>query len=398
MKKIFYVLALFSAVILTSCDSERLTPQGDTTKLWPAGKNGSKLMGFINKSGELEIPAKYSSAYGFSCGWAHVIDESDHIFIDKSGKSGKSYDASELESSYFYYNRLLISDGDLIGMVDTDFKTVIPADYADLGYNSADGLVYFLEDGDTEYGYLTDKGEIAIPAQFTYAADFKDGMAVVVEKSGDNYKYGLIDKKGNYIIEPQKNGLFSMGEGRIGFQKASSGKCGMMDKNGVEIGGSYDNGNAFSCGLARVYKNEKYGFVDKNGEEVIGCRYARAYDFTDDVTWVKKTNDSDARWELLDKKGETLLKLKDTETPQNGFHNGLGLVYKYEDGEFSYRYIDKEGNTVYKWTPGEDEDTAPARRAAQAEDNWEERNLKSIMQTENAPLFIGKDRVLKYMK
>ena len=41
MKKIFYVFALLCAVVLTGCNKERLTPEGDPTKLWPAGKNCS---------------------------------------------------------------------------------------------------------------------------------------------------------------------------------------------------------------------------------------------------------------------------------------------------------------------------------------------------------------------
>ena len=88
MKKIFYLVALFAAVMLTACNSDTQTPQGDKTKLWPAGKKGSNLWGYMDKSGNLEIAAKFDAAYTFSCGWALVVeDKSEYMFIDKNLKN-----------------------------------------------------------------------------------------------------------------------------------------------------------------------------------------------------------------------------------------------------------------------------------------------------------------------
>ena len=183
MKKYFYLIALIAAVVLTACDSSVQTPQGDKTKLWPAGKKDSQLWGYMDKNGNMEIAAKYDYALGFSCGWAFVSEEKEYLFIDKNAKNKHSVGQDELydEEPYFYYNHMRFRDGNLMGMWDKDFSVVIPADYEYVGMPTADELVLFAEDAndDEVYGYLDMKGKVAIEPQWSWAEDFEDGMAVV---------------------------------------------------------------------------------------------------------------------------------------------------------------------------------------------------------------------------
>ena len=399
MKKYFYLIALIAAVVLTACDSSVQTPQGDKTKLWPAGMKGSNLWGYMDKNGNLEIAPKYDEVYGFSCGWALVVEDGEYMFIDKNLKNKHSIDKDEFCDEFFYYNHLRFIDGDFVGMWDKDFSVVIPADYKYIGYPTADKLVVFAEDyyDDEGFGYLDLNGKVAIEPQWYSTYDFVDGMAVVEVKKGSgsdaSYKFGIINKKGEYIVEPQKNYLYSIGENRFAMAK-SNGKIVLCDKNLEELSGSYDNMSPFSCGMAQVYKNDKgYGFIDKNGQEIVSCKYQKAYYYADDVVFVKK--DADAKWEVLDKNGESILKLKAGDGPCDSFHNGLALVANY-DSELSYRYINKNGEVIYKWTPGDedddddDDDEAPAR--------WKEQNRRSILQTEAGPLFLNYERAMQRKK
>ena len=82
--------ALVAGFALTSCDSDRLTPTGDTTKLWIAGEDDSNLLGYINGSGKMVIPANYQTAYNFSCGWALVKEDGEVMYIDANGKPAKN--------------------------------------------------------------------------------------------------------------------------------------------------------------------------------------------------------------------------------------------------------------------------------------------------------------------
>jgi len=388
-KSLFFAIALMSAAIFTACNGDSLTPEGDTTQLWPAGKTGSEKVGYINKSGDFKIDPKFDNCASFSCGYALAQKDGDIMFIDKNGKKVKAVDAENLSGNYhFYYNLFTFRDGEYYGMWDNKFNVAISADYKYLGAATKDGLIACSEDY-KEYKYIDTKGKTVLTNdEWKSAGPFVDGMAVVVEKSGksDDYtlRYGVIDKKGNYIIEPQKNNLSSVGEGLLGMMKTSSGKVVLIDKNMNEIGGSYDYPSmsyspVFSCGLIRVYKSEKgYGFINKKGDEIIPCKYAYAYDYTDDVTFVKK--EATSNWEAIDKTGETMFKLKEGDTPE-GFHNGLAHIYHYEfDTEtykstYTYRYVNKTGDVVYKWTPGEDEEN-------EAPKSWEELNRQNLMQTE----------------
>lgn len=392
MKKVlFFTMALVAGFALTSCDRDSLTPEGDTTKLWVAGEDDSDLMGYIDANGKMVIKAEYSKAYTFCCGWAFVVDESgEKMYIDKNGKAATKVPDTDTYYTSFYYNLITFKEGGLFGKWDNNFKQVIPADYQALGMNSDAGLMWYSEDGKA-FGFLAENGTIAInadDAEFAYCSTFSDGLCVVGETkttdSGTEKRYGIIDEKGNYTLDPQKKQLFNMNEGRVAFYNDTKKKYGIWDKKGEEImAATYDDMSALSCGLALVEKDNKYGFVDKNGNEVIAPKYYSAADFTDNVAWVLKS--SEARWELIDKSGEQVIKLKDVESPQGLFHNGLALIYNSDANE--YRYINKKGEVIYKWEP-KSSSSVPAK-------TMREISLETIKASENGAIFIDMDNMKK---
>ena len=75
-----------------------------------------------------------------------------------------------------------------------------------------------------------------IPCQYDNAADFSEGMAVVMDEIGPmTYQYGCIDTTGKEVVPCQYKGM-----------------------------------RDFSDGLARVQgDNNKYGYIDKSGKLVI---------------------------------------------------------------------------------------------------------------------------------
>lgn len=385
MKKVlFFACALVAGFALTSCDSDRLTPTGDTTKLWVAGEDDSNLLGYINGSGKMVIPADYQTAYNFSCGWALVKEDGEVMYIDANGKPAKNLPEADTYYSYFYYNMVTFKIDGLQGKWDNNFKEVIPAEYKSIGINTDAGLMWFTEDG-KEYGFLNEQGKQVIEPQFDYCSSFEDGICVVgIDKkldSGTERRYGVIDTKGEYLISPQKKEIYNMGEGRIAFYNSTTKKWGIWDKNGNEIlPATYDDINAISCGLALVEKNDKYGYIDKNGNEVIAPRYAGAMDFVENLAWVQKSSDS--RVELIDKNGESIMRLKEEEYPQSSFHNGLATIYNSDDKET--RYINKNNEIIYKWESNSGA-SAPAHRPS-----LREIGLREIAGTPKAVLYIDR--------
>lgn len=376
--------ALVAGFALTSCESDQLTPTGDTTKLWIAGEDDSNLFGYINGSGKMVIPADYETAYNFSCGWAMVKEDGEAMYIDANGISAKNLPEADTYYSYFYYNMVTFKIDGLQGKWDNNFKEVIPAEYKSIGINTDAGLMWFTEDG-KEYGFINEQGKQVIEPKFNYCSSFEDGICVVaVDKntdSGTEIRYGVIDTKGEYLIRPQKEEIFNMGEGRIAFYNSTTKKWGIWDKNGNEIlPATYDDINAISCGLALVEKNSKYGYIDKNGNEVIAPLYVGAMDFVENLAWIQKSPDS--RVELIDKNGEVVLQLEEEEYPQGMFHNGLCPIYNEEDQEC--RYIDKNGNVVYAWE-SKNGLAAPARHPS-----LREIGLREIAGTPKAVLYIDR--------
>ena len=78
-------------------------------------------------------------------------------------------------------------------------------------------------------------------------------------------------------------------------------KYGYIDKTGKEIvKPKYDDAYEFSEDLARVQKDDKWGFIDKTGKEVIPIKYDYAEGFSEGLAEVKLNN----KWFYINQKGE----------------------------------------------------------------------------------------------
>src|SRR5690554_2082431 len=66
--------------------------------------------------------------------------------------------------------------------------------------NLVEGLMLVEESG--YYGYVDERGDLVIPTMFVSATDFYNNRAVVSPTKEDG-KNGVIDREGNYILEPK---------------------------------------------------------------------------------------------------------------------------------------------------------------------------------------------------
>jgi len=108
---------------------------------------------------------------------------------------------------------------------------------------------------------------------------------------------------------------------------------------------NYDYVGNFSEGLAMVTKGEKYGFIDKMGNEVIPCIYDFMVEtdcsFHEGLAFVRQGENC----YFIDKEGKKAFDFKYDGIP-NCFSEGLAAVWK--DGKCGY--IDKKGNEVIPLT------------------------------------------------
>ena len=92
-------------------------------------------------------------------------------------------------------------------------------------------------------------------------------------------------------------GNFVEGLARVG----KDDKFGFIDKmNNVVVPLQYEDVWNFSEGLAAVQKDGKRGFVNKMGEEVIPCQYGYTYNFVNGLAKVMHEN---RKWGYVDKTG-----------------------------------------------------------------------------------------------
>lgn len=354
MKKIFYVALAIVATMFVACKDQQ-TPEGDTTKLWPAQAGGEEW-GYIDAKGNMVISAMYDEVEEFSCGAARVWFDGDLLFINKKGarQTTPSYDYAYV----FYYNHAVVGLDDKEGLMNNKFDMTIQPYFYELGCMGDNGLLTAKRESNSKVEYLNAKGETKIPAMFDAADDFLGGVAVVTMGS----KKGAINKAGEFTVQPTyEYGLWNMGKGLLGYGD-KNGKCGILDKNGnIVVSPIYYGLDVVSDGLIIIKGKDKYGYINTKGENVIPEIYYNALPFYEGQAWVKQAEDG--AWMSIDKKNSVVFYLAKEESPVGGFHNGLALI-RTEDG---YKYVNKSGALVYTWTLENDDDYDWAPKKAQRE-------------------------------
>ena len=124
----------------------------------------------------------------------------------------------------------------------------------------------------------------------------------------------------------------------------SSGKWGFVDKQGNEvIPFKYEDNLPFSEGLAAIRLDGKWGFVDKQGNEVIPCKYGLTFPFIEGLAAISL----DGKWGFVDKQGNEVIPCKYERV--NSFSEGLAAIKL--DGKWGF--VDKQGNEVIPCKYGE---------------------------------------------
>lgn len=255
--------------------------------------------GFINKKGKLIIPAQYDgSIFLFFNKGASVATMNDKKFLlDKKGNdlTPKGY----------------------------SFQSTLDGNFAVIGKEGKIGLMNF-------------SGKILVPVG-TYAAfwhTYKSNYIAVFQ----NQKKGATNLKGDFIIAPKYNQLFSLDgdKGNI-FTAMHDNKYGLLDKKGHELTEfKYEDARYFSEGLCGVKLENKYGFINKKGEEIIPFKYDDITDFSEGLAGVN----INGAWGVINKKGQLIVPATYTYIHKN--HDGLMIV----ENNKKYGVIDSTGKII----------------------------------------------------
>jgi WG containing repeat len=160
----------------------------------------SKLVwGVIDKSGQFSIPCNYPNRLNYNREYlrAEIVSTTGlHGFIDVNGEL--IIDTAYKFTSHIVEGLIYVGNEHWHrGFIDINGDTVISFKYQD-GEQFSEGLAPVLEIGDSCFHYIDQTDKIIIDKCFQHAWSFEDGLAIVM--SGN--KYGVINKKGKYVLPP----------------------------------------------------------------------------------------------------------------------------------------------------------------------------------------------------
>lgn len=168
-------------------------------------QNGKQ--GYLNKYGEVAIPAKYEEASHFNDGVAEVVLNADKkriSLIDKNGKEKMSLDKSKYNICSHSEGKLGVtvdpeSDNPSVAYLDYDGKEVI-SKIKDYKYTSnfKKGYCIIYNFMNDDYAVINEKGEKVIRGG-KYKSIYNIGNATFVVKKGD--KYGVVDAEDNTLVK-----------------------------------------------------------------------------------------------------------------------------------------------------------------------------------------------------
>ena len=98
----------------------------------------------------------------------------------------------------------------------------------------------------------------------------------------------------------------------------------------------YDDVGNFHEGLAWVQQNGRYGFINKEGKEVVEPKYNKVGNFHEGLAWVEQND----KFGFINKEGKEVVKPKYYDV--GDFEKGLAWVERYD----YYGLIDKDGNEI----------------------------------------------------
>lgn len=214
----------------------------DTIQVPGAGGQEQIRYGYLDRAGHEVIPAQYEEAYDFQEDRAIVkLPAGAYVLIQKDGTKLHEYS------------------------------------YPSVGPYS-DGLMSFQQEEAGKYGYINERGDVVIQPIFTFAMPFQQGRAIVNTSEDGEYLYGVIDRQGRYIVQPEYNDIRNLDAGRLALGRAVDPSqpflgsyYAIADWNGRRLTDFiYAELESYQDGLASATDGKETYFIDLTGRPAPG--------------------------------------------------------------------------------------------------------------------------------
>ena len=346
----------------------------------------AKLLGLLDKDGKEILPCKYKYISKFENGVASVEIDENKYWINKEGNEVSQPEVTETKSVFEEYE-VVERDGKY-GIVDKDGNAITSFKYDHIcGYPKSvfrPNIIkftrgYAIVEINKLRGLVNEKGEEVVPCKHEVIQDITNGMFVSVSYNGGK-KFGLYDTKGNEILPVIYSFIHIFENGLVFVEKSS--KCALIgvpsetakepEKKSkvkkVKAPLKYSEIGTFSEGLVSV-KGKYYGFIDKDGNEVLTTDYVyggkggfdAADMFVDGKAIVRKGS-----YGFIDKDGNVVIPCNYREAYR--FSDGVARVCSVK--EKMYGFINKEGNEVVPLKYIAARDFSEGLAAVKADGKW----------------------------
>ena len=351
-------------------------------------ESDEKKYGIVNRKNQVVVNPEYDiSETQYDCNVIVMTKDGKNYYFNRDGK--KAFDVPNDISVVSYENNKLFKIKENTGKVDEmgspigkdglmDIKgnIVVSPKYEEImleSYN--EGMIPFTEDGE-KWGYINEKGEVIIAPQYSepmlgyMSMELKDksvylgpgcfvnGLAVVeLDSPGAFSKHseiskitngaGVVDKKGNYIIQPKYENLKLVDnkycyetEYTWGFINKDGKMLSEFDKEkGISVDKDFKNGISL---ISKVDLNGEtiYGLINDKNKIVLDCEY-QEISINDGKTPINKIKQND-RYGYVDNKGKIIVKPQYT-YGSDFFDDGYAHVIDESGHHF---IIDKNGKVI----------------------------------------------------
>ncbi len=178
---------------------------------------------------------------------------------------------------------------------------------------------------------INEDGEVLFEFQSNYVWSFSDDMAVfktvVVENDENVWRVGFINTDGNVVIPAKYNSKYTA---KYGYKYGVSWVCDpgakefyLINKKGERLTTkAYEKVGSFNDSVCAVYEGLNMGFIDITGKEIIPCDYVGDSWFYEGLVCLCPAEGEVEVYGFLNKNGEQVIPFKFVQAGYSGFRNG----------------------------------------------------------------------------
>jgi hypothetical protein len=229
--------------------------------------------GYIDKTGQLTIPARFEQARAFSEGLAAVKLGDCWGFIDHTGKQviAPTYD----RVTDFHEERAWADSNRFRWLIDRTGRRVCQRSvYLSVsGFHNGRAKAQ-IGNPDSPSGYLDKEGRVAVDTgQFLKLGEFSGELAWVCVRGRDSLgsltgdeQTCYIDSSGQVVVQPEVTALWTPPD--------------------------EDSDLGFFCGRALFQQNFRWGYLDRQGKVAIPARFKKARRFSEGLAVVRDADEN----------------------------------------------------------------------------------------------------------